>query len=186
MASDSFGGSSQTSGMSRASESGSASKTNTSRSLSSNKICTFWIGERCFGLDTALVGEVVSIDEHIPVPLAPPAIHGIFNLRGEPLPLVSLAEVLGIAPTVSQAKTKTAMVLRSGDLAAGLSIDRVEAILSTDRGTLTPPTNAAEDSIVLGFLEITTEKMSSVVSVLDPTNLLEKLSQLRYVQSENT
>ncbi|HEY5955565.1 MAG TPA: chemotaxis protein CheW, partial [Polyangiaceae bacterium] len=49
-------------------------------------VCAFWIRDRCFGLDTSMVAEVVSIDVHIPVPLAPPAVQGIFNLRGEPLP----------------------------------------------------------------------------------------------------
>jgi purine-binding chemotaxis protein CheW len=149
-----------------------------------SSICAFWIGEQCFGLDTELVGEVVSIEDRVPIPLAPAAIHGIFNLRGEPLPLVSLADILGIVQNPNRPKVLTAMVLRTSELAAGLAIDRVQAILSVDRGTLTPPTNAAEDVLVLGFLEVKTETMTTVVSVLDPSTLLAKLMQLRFVQDQ--
>ena len=50
-------------------------------------VCAFWLRQRCFALDVALVGEVVSVDVLIRVPLSRPSVRGIFNLRGTPVPL---------------------------------------------------------------------------------------------------
>lgn len=150
------------------------------RTGTARTVCAFWIGERCFGLDTGLVGEVVSVEQRVSVPLAPPAIDGVFNLRGEPLPLISLAKILGVGRATPGSQVVTAMVLRAGDVAAGLSIDRVEAILPLGSKGLIPPTSVAEDSIVQGFLETTTEGTTTVVSVLDPTALLDRVMQLRF------
>jgi chemotaxis signal transduction protein len=157
-----------------------ASEANTARAAARRTICAFWIGDRCFGLDTSLVAEVVSVEEQIPIPLTPPAVQGIFNLRGEPLPLISLADILGTARESSAPKVTTAMVFRSGGLAAGLVIDRVQAILPLDSGALMPPANATEDASILGFLEAATDRLTTVVGVIDPTILLEKLMQLRF------
>jgi purine-binding chemotaxis protein CheW len=144
-------------------------------------LCTFWLGERCFALDTRLVGEVVTIEDKIPVPLAPPAVRGIFNLRGEPVPLVSLAELLGIENERRASKDITAIVLRSGDLVVGLIADRMEAVIPEGRGRLTPPAGTEDDRAILGFLEPDDGKLAIVISVLDPAFVLARLSELRYL-----
>ncbi|HYQ01845.1 MAG TPA: chemotaxis protein CheW [Polyangiaceae bacterium] len=145
-------------------------------------LCTFWLGERCFALDTRLVGEVVTIEDKIPVPLAPPAVRGIFNLRGEPVPLVSFAELLGIGEHERRAgKETTAIVLRSGELVVGLIADRMEAVIPEGRGRLTPPAGSEDDRAILGFLEPDDGKLSIVVSVLDPAFVLARVSELRYL-----
>src|SRR6185295_1390429 len=56
-----------------------------------HNLCAFWLGEHCYGLQTALVGEVVTVEALTPVPLAPPPVRGLFNLRGAPVALVDLA-----------------------------------------------------------------------------------------------
>jgi chemotaxis signal transduction protein len=148
-------------------------------------LCTFWLGERCFALDTRLVGEVVTIEDKIPVPLAPPAVRGIFNLRGEPVPLVSLAQVLGINESkVGAGKDTTAIVLRSGDFVVGLIADRMEAVIPEGRGRLTPPAGTEDDRAILGFLELDEGKLATVISVLDPSFVLAQLTELRYLSHE--
>src|SRR5687768_6740409 len=59
-----------------------------------HNLCAFWLGEHCYGLQTALVGEVVTVEALTPVPLAPAPVRGLFNLRGAPVALVDLAQVL--------------------------------------------------------------------------------------------
>jgi len=144
-------------------------------------LCTFWLGERCFALDTRLVGEVVTIEDKIPVPLAPPSVRGIFNLRGEPVPLVSLAELLGIEELPRRAgKDTTAIVLRSGDLVVGLLADRMEAVIPEGRGRLIQAASTEDDRAILGFLEPDDGKLAIVISVLDPAFVLALLTELRY------
>lgn len=45
-------------------------------------LCTFWLHNRCFAVDISLVREVVNVDSVVAVPLSPPALLGLFNLRG--------------------------------------------------------------------------------------------------------
>ncbi len=151
------------------------------RAGSDTSLCTFWLGERCFALDTDLVGEVVTVEDEIPVPLSPAAVRGIFNLRGEPVPLVSLVEVLGLDHGQPRAdRDRIAIVLRSSELVVGLIADRMEAVIPEGRGRLTPAAPTEEDRAILGFLEPEDGKQAAVISVLDPSVVLARLGELRY------
>jgi chemotaxis signal transduction protein len=183
MASESFGRSrldsdSRTGGSAR-----SGDATGPARAGSNVSLCTFWLGERCFALDTRLVAEVVTIEDRIPVPLAPAAVRGIFNLRGEPVPLVSLAQVLGI--NTGEHADNLAIVLRSTDLVVGLIADRMEAVIPEGRGRLTPPAGSEDDRAILGFLEPDDNKLATVISVLDPAVVLARLTELRYLRQSD-
>lgn len=153
-------------------------------STSSASLCAFWLGQRCFALETRLVGEVVTVEDYIALPLAPPAVRGIFNLRGEPVPLVATAEALGLGlPVEPRAENPSALVLRSGELVVGLIVDRMQGVLTTDGEALSAVSSAADDPGLLGFLDLSRDNLRTVVSVLSPAHLLERLSALRYTQS---
>ena len=47
------------------------------------QFCTFKIGNYYFGFDVQVVQEVILRRELTPVPLAPPVVRGILNLRGQ-------------------------------------------------------------------------------------------------------
>ena len=109
-----------------------------------HNLCAFWLGEHCYGLQTALVGEVVTVDALTPVPLAPAPVRGLFNLRGAPVALVDLAQVLelgeatvGDEPRVG--RPLVALVLRTESLFVGLLIRRMEMVITRGRGILGPP-----------------------------------------------
>ncbi len=154
-----------------------ASSTGTGSSGRDQSICTFWLGERCFGLDVALVGEVVAVEAMTPVPKAPSEVLGLFNLRGTPVPLVDAAAVLSLEGRAGGHETAggIALVIRHGDLVVALSIDRMEAVVEAARGALTPPAAKDEHPVVQGFLE----SGNRVVTIIGPTALLERLERLR-------
>ena len=163
------------------SDSGGGSRSDASAGRDSiSSLCVCWLGERCFALDTQLVGEVVTVEDKIPVPLAVSAVRGVFNLRGEPVPLVSLAEVLGVAVRDKRAsKSNAAIVLRAGELVVGLLADRMEVVLPERQGRLTPPASQ-EDQTILGFLELSEGELTTVVSVLDAPRVVERLAALGF------
>jgi hypothetical protein len=59
--------------------------------------CVFNVGERRLGIVTAHVREIVEPHLVCPtaIPLTPPCVQGLFNLRGQVLPLVDLAPLVG-------------------------------------------------------------------------------------------
>jgi len=157
-----------------------ASRTETLES----SLCAFWIKQRCFALDVALVGEVVSVDSVVPVPLTPSAFVGLFNLRGTPMALVDLAQVLELddasaEPVAPPTRANLfALVFRSSRLTAAAVIDKMEAVLPAGRETFTRP-ESADNPLVTGFVEVR-HRPGLVVTVLDPARVIERLEKLKY------
>jgi purine-binding chemotaxis protein CheW len=153
-------------------------------------VCAFWLGGRCFGLDIRCVGEVVALESVTRVPSARPAIRGLFNLRGEPVVVLDLAEILELGhrdPSSSQATgqasgqaiEKIGLVLRMGPLTAAAQVERVESIIPPGRGELAPRGDG-EHRAVIGLLD---DRASGgrIVTVLDSELLIERLHALRYL-----
>ena len=60
------------------------------------------VGPEWYAVDTAAVREVVAGPLVIPLPTAPSAVLGVFNLRGEIIPLFDTGSLLGIGQSDSQ------------------------------------------------------------------------------------
>ena len=58
--------------------------------------CTFRLGGLTIGIDVRKVQEVIRHDRMTPVPLAPPELVGLINLRGEIVPALDLRRQLGL------------------------------------------------------------------------------------------
>jgi purine-binding chemotaxis protein CheW len=133
---------------------------------------------RCFGLDVRWVGEVVALEAMTRVPNARPAIRGLFNLRGEPVVVLDLSEILDLGDR-DQPSGKIGLVLRIGELKAVVQVERVESIIPPGRGELAPRGDG-EHRAVIGLLD---DRASGgrIVTVLDSELLLERLHALRYL-----
>ena len=57
------------------------------------------VGDDLYALETAAVREVVAGPELAKLPTAPPSLLGVFNLRGEIVPVFDLATLLGLGST---------------------------------------------------------------------------------------
>ncbi|SHI47557.1 Hpt domain-containing protein [Malonomonas rubra DSM 5091] len=53
--------------------------------------CVFKIGERDYHLPIKQMKEITDLPQVLPLPLAPPMVSGLINLRGEVLPVINLA-----------------------------------------------------------------------------------------------
>jgi chemotaxis signal transduction protein len=143
-------------------------------------VCIFWLGPRPYAIDTALVGEAVTVERVAPVPLAPPAVAGLFNLRGQPVALVDLATILGLTNMPPrEGQTLSALVLKTQGLTAAVVIDRMEVVLPMSRGKYRPRGEADDHAVIQGFLEVDIRD-GVVVTVLDPVELISRFEQLKY------
>jgi purine-binding chemotaxis protein CheW len=149
-------------------------------------LCAFWLAGRCFGLDIRWVGEVVALDAMTRVPNARPAVRGLFNLRGEPVVVLDLSELLDLGDRDQTGGAaggahpgKVGLVLRIGALSAVVAVERVESIIPPGRGELAPRGDG-EHRAVRGLVD---DRASGgrIVTVLDSDLLLERLHALRYL-----
>ena len=59
--------------------------------MAGRQFATFEVADQLFGVEVDTVQEVLSYNEYTPVPLAPPAVGGLFNLRGQVIAAVSVS-----------------------------------------------------------------------------------------------
>lgn len=165
--------------------SGTATSTRISKSQESPKqagpsICAFWIGERCYGLGTDLVGEVLVVESVTPVPLVPPAVIGMFSLRGVPVALVSLAEILELDERRAKSPAaKNAIVLRSSAIICAAVIDKMELVVPAGEGRFSAPNAQDEHPAVRGFVSLE-DRGGLIVTVLDSQAVLERIDRIKY------
>lgn len=88
------------------------------------RILAFRRGDRVLGIEGRYSREVTPLPSLTPVPLAPPILLGIGNLRGAPLPVIDPAPLLGLAAE-PWAPPRLVHVTAGDGMTAGLAIDEV-------------------------------------------------------------
>jgi purine-binding chemotaxis protein CheW len=100
------------------------------------------LGAEHYALPVENVREIVDAGDISPVPGASALVLGVRNLRGQVLPVFSLAALFGIPADERPARL---VVAEAGTKRAGLAIDEV-----TDVGELPPASQAAESEFLSG------------------------------------
>ena len=90
------------------------------------QLCTFRIGALACAVDVRAVQEVLRGQELTPVPLAPPHVAGLLNLRGHIVAAVDLAPTLSQPPTRERAMN--VVVSHDGELVS-LLVDSIGEVI---------------------------------------------------------
>jgi len=108
---------------------------NSNRNL--KEYVTAMIGGQLFGLPILRVQDVFVPERVTRVPLAPPEIAGVLNLRGRIVTLVDLGRRLGLSPSERGGPAMAISVESRGE-SYGLMIDSVGEVLKLDDKTREP------------------------------------------------
>ncbi|MGC4087059.1 MAG: chemotaxis protein CheW [Polyangiaceae bacterium] len=92
------------------------------------QFCTFELGSLLLGLEAKLVQEVLRAQPVTEVPLAPFAVRGLMNMRGQIVLVVDLRRRLGLPEPAVDARRVNVLV-RTGDGLVSLLVDRVGDVL---------------------------------------------------------
>jgi purine-binding chemotaxis protein CheW len=133
-------------------------------------LATFRVGDLLLGLPVSAVEEVVDVDQVTPVPLAPPAVCGLINLRGKIVAAVDVRVSLGL-PARPEGPSRVHVVLAVDGEPASLVVDEVGdvVLLADDDREDVPETVApALRRLVTGAFQ----QESSLLLVLDPDLVL--------------
>ena len=99
---------------------------------------TFKVGENTFGVDVRVVQEVLRPHPITRVPLAPPAIAGLINLRGQVVTAVDLRQRLGLPPNDGERESMN-VVARLGDGVVSLLVDTIGDVIEVDEADFEAP-----------------------------------------------
>jgi len=99
---------------------------------------TFKVGENTFGVDVRVVQEVLRPHPITRVPLAPPAIAGLINLRGQVVTAVDMRQRLGLPPNDGERESMN-VVARLGDGVVSLLVDSIGDVIEVDDADFEAP-----------------------------------------------
>jgi purine-binding chemotaxis protein CheW len=106
--------------------------------MASRQYATFEVDDQLFGLDVAIVQEVLSFHEYTPVPLAPAAIGGLFNLRGQVIAAVDLRVQLGLPGRDLEGPAMN-VIVRTDEESVSLLVDRIGEVVELSDDAFEPP-----------------------------------------------
>lgn len=93
-----------------------------------HQICTFYLGEQCFGLDVLNVQEIVAYQAITRVPLAHRVVRGLINLRGQIVTAIDLRRQLDL-PDCDEECEPVNVVVQTDDGAVSLLVDEIGDVL---------------------------------------------------------
>jgi chemotaxis signal transduction protein len=96
------------------------------------QFCTFYLGARLFGVEVLKIQEVLRYQEITEVPLAPPVIRGLLNLRGSIVATLDLRRRFGM-PALEDGALPTNVVSQTSTGLISLLVDRIGEVVEVDQ-----------------------------------------------------
>src|SRR6266446_4181777 len=93
-----------------------------------HQYCTFFVDGHYFGLDVLKVQEIIRYQEMTGVPLAPPVVRGLINLRGQIVTALDLRRRLELSERPAD-QLPVNVVVQTDDGAVSLLVDEIGDVL---------------------------------------------------------
>ncbi len=143
---------------------------------SQNDHCLFRSGSKKFAFSTEIAKEVIERRAYTEIPRAPEGLLGAFNLRGEILPLLSLATFLHQQPA-SEDRPGNLIILADEDLRVAVGVDEVLAVQHFPPWEIHPAT-PEEIAIPLHLIRGVVRPGGSPTIVLDGSLFLREVAEI--------
>ena len=103
-----------------------------------HQYCTFYVDGHYFGLDVLKVQEIIRYQEMTRVPLAPPVVRGLINLRGQIVTAIDLRRRLELEARHDD-QLPVNVIVRTDDGAVSLLVDKIGDVLDVEESLFEPP-----------------------------------------------
>lgn len=147
---------------------------------------TFKVGDELFAVEMNPVQEIIRVPDVIRVPLAPPSLCGLANLRGKVLPILSLRYLFGIPDAESDEATR-AVVIDVGQ-PLGFVVDRVASVIDCDPSQLEDAStirSSVDTTLLKGVIK--NSSASSMVMVVDFQQLVDnEFAHLEHLTNDSS
>src|SRR6516164_3966776 len=103
-----------------------------------HQYCTFYVAGHYLGVDVLKVQEVIRYQEMTRVPLAPPVVRGLINLRGQIVTAIDLRRRLEFSDRPTN-QLPVNVVIHTDDGAVSLLVDEIGDVLDVEEKLFEPP-----------------------------------------------
>ena len=126
---------------------------------------TFYIAKRLYGIDVTSVQEVVNFMPITRVPLAPPYIIGLINLRGQIATAIGVRQMFGLP--IDPDQNMMNVVCRAENMLLSLIVDEIGDVIEVEKGNYekTPSTIPERTRQFLNGVYKTNTQLLSVIDL---------------------
>ena len=118
-------------------------------------LCTFQIDTLFIGIEIGRIQEILRAQPVTPVPLSPSAIHGLMSLRGQIVPVVDLAQRLGVQ--LRSGNEAFNVLIRTPEGPVSLLVDSVGDVVDVESDAFEPAPETMRSSmrsLILGAYKL--------------------------------
>ena len=108
----------------------------------SSQLVTFQLGEELYGVNIMDVKEIVRVQGIRPIPNAPTYVEGIFNLRSEIIPIISLHKRFHLRKLITSEEDELLsgfIIVDIDGMKLGIIIDRISRVVTVEKDEIQPP-----------------------------------------------
>jgi len=154
--------------------------------VESKQLVTFQLGEELYGVNIMDVKEIVRVQPIRAIPNAPSYVEGIFNLRSEIIPIISLHKRFHIKKLVSTEEDELLsgfVILDIEGMKLGIIIDRISRVVTIEKEDVQPPPQMFS-GIGAEYIQGVVRQENGYLIILDIRSLfnpkeLKKIAELR-------
>lgn len=130
------------------------------------QFCTFFVDGHYFGLDVLKVQEVIRFQEMTRVPLGPPVVRGLINLRGQIVTAIDLRRRLELSER-SADLLPVNVIVQTDDGAVSLLVDAIGDVVEVSESLFERPPDTLQSKsreLILGAYKLP----DRLLLILDP------------------
>mgnify|MGYP006275599781 FL=1 len=149
------------------------------------QLVTFELGGETYGIDIMQVEGIVQVQQIRPIPYAPEYVEGIFNLRGEIIPVINLHRRFRLKQMELSEEDKLLsgmVILAIDDMHLAVMIDKVSRVVRVNQDDIQPPPQMIS-GIGAEYIQGVVNNEDNYLIILDARRLfnmreLEQLGQI--------
>ncbi len=139
------------------------------------QVCTFRVESMSLGLDVEHVQEVLRHQEMTEVPLAPPAVRGLINLRGQIVTALDMRRRFELPPDGS-GEPPMNVIMQAGSSLVSLLVDSIGEVESVNDDWYEPVPETL-DPCTKGMVSHVCKLDGKLLLILDPRGVLDGVTR---------
>jgi len=130
------------------------------------KMITFSLAGKDYGVDIMNVKEIARADKFTFVPNAASFVRGVYNLRGDIIPVIDLRTFFHLPRDKKSDGQENMLILRINEQVYGTIVDKIDKVVGVNRETIQPPHPIFGD-INIKYISGVVEKSGELYVILD-------------------
>ena len=150
------------------------------------KMVTFSLAGKDYAIDIMHVKEIAKAGKFTYVPNTLPFVLGVYNLRGEIIPILDLRLFFNIdVPERDDNKLENLLILNIGEQTFGVVVDKIDKVVGVVRSTIQPPHPLFGD-INIKYIYGVVEANKRLYVLLDITRIFASKASAEEAQNKNS